>query len=143
VAATSVEDIGGNGMTTTHWDQFRGMDLYDGTGEKIGGFDTVYLDDETGQPEFLGIRTGFFGMNESFVPADSVQVRDGRLVTHFTKDEVKHTPNLSPSEYLTREEEEKLYGHFGRTYTPGTYRADPRAAESVRLRRYIWIDSDS
>jgi len=130
-------------MTTTHWDQFRGFDLYDGTGEKIGGFDTVYLDDETGQPEFLGIRTGFFGMNESFVPADSVQVRDGRLVTHHTKDEVKNTPNISPSEYLTREEEEKLYGHFGRAYTPWTHRNDPAVPDSVRLRRYIWIDSDS
>jgi len=126
--------------TSAHWDQFRGFDLYDGTGEKIGGFDSVYVDDETGQPEWLGIRTGFFGMNESFVPADSVQVRGGRLVTHYTKDVVKNSPNISPTDDLTRVEEEKLYGHFGLTYIPWSlgHGRTLDDDETVRLRKREW-----
>ena len=128
------------------WDDYRGFDLYDGTGEKIGGFGTVYLDDETGRPTFLGIRTGLFGMNESFVPADSVQVRDDRLVTHYTKDDVKSSPNVAPTDHLSRAEEEKLYSHFGRSYAPWSlgpdrirHDRDVVVAETVRLRRYVWI----
>ena len=41
-------------------------------------------------------------------------------------------PNLSPSEYLTREEEKKLQGHFGFSYTPWTPHNDPTDAEFVR-----------
>jgi len=46
----------------------------------------------------LGIRSALFGLPESFVPADSVEVRSDRLVTPFTKDEVKKF-----GEYLARE----------------------------------------
>jgi hypothetical protein len=116
------------------FDEYRRLDLCDGLGDKIGGFDTVYVDDETGQPEWLGIRTGLFGMNESFVPAGSVQVRGDRLVTHYTKGEVKDGPNISPTDHLTRADEENLYEYFGRSYAPWSG-PDQTVEETVRLRR--------
>ena len=45
-----------------------GQDVYDESGEKIGSAAEVYLDDETGQPEWVTVRTGLFGTKESFVP---------------------------------------------------------------------------
>ena len=133
---------------TTYWDDYAGFDLFDPNGDKIGGFDTVYVDDETGRPAWLGIRTGLFGMNESFVPADSVQVRGDRLITSYTKDEVKSSPTISPTDHLSRADEEKLYDYFGRTYAPWSYRPDPTgddrdevvAEETVRLRRHTWTE---
>ena len=38
-----------------------GQDVYDESGEKIGSAAEVYLDDETGQPEWVTVRTGLFG----------------------------------------------------------------------------------
>jgi sporulation protein YlmC with PRC-barrel domain len=46
-----------------------GQDVYDEAGEKIGSASEVYLDDETGQPEWVTVRTGLFGTKESFVPS--------------------------------------------------------------------------
>src|SRR5688500_16423709 len=37
-----------------------GQDVYDESGEKIGSAAEVYLDDETGQPEWVTVRTGLF-----------------------------------------------------------------------------------
>ena len=45
-----------------------GQDVYDESGDKIGSAAEVYLDDETGQPEWVTVRTGLFGTKESFVP---------------------------------------------------------------------------
>ncbi|HEY8372100.1 MAG TPA: PRC-barrel domain-containing protein, partial [Pseudonocardiaceae bacterium] len=45
-----------------------GDEVYDANGEKIGKVGQVYLDDETGQPAWVTVRTGLFGMKESFVP---------------------------------------------------------------------------
>jgi hypothetical protein len=35
---------------------------------KLGTVGEVYLDDETGRPEWATVRTGMFGTKESFVP---------------------------------------------------------------------------
>ena len=45
-----------------------GRDVYGPDGEKIGSVAQVYQDDQTGQPAWLTVHTGLFGMNESFVP---------------------------------------------------------------------------
>ena len=55
-------------------DRVIGKDVYDEAGQKIGSASEVYLDDETGQPEWVTVRTGMFGTKESFVP-----IRDANL----------------------------------------------------------------
>ncbi|NED87350.1 PRC-barrel domain containing protein, partial [Streptomyces sp. SID11233] len=45
-----------------------GLDVYADDGEKIGGVDEVYLDDRTGRPEWVTVRTGLLGLREHFVP---------------------------------------------------------------------------
>ena len=43
-------------------------DAIDTDGEKIGTIFDVYIDNDTGQPEWLAITTGLFGTNVSFAP---------------------------------------------------------------------------
>ncbi len=50
-----------------------GQTVYSSSGEKIGDVGQVYLDDETQQPQFITVKTGLFGTNESFVPVNDVQ----------------------------------------------------------------------
>ena len=61
--------------------QLRGLQLIDRDGDKVGKIDEIYLDEQTGQPEWLAVNTGMFGSNVSFVPlaqatteGDSVRV---------------------------------------------------------------------
>jgi hypothetical protein len=41
---------------------------YDQAGQKIDQVATVYRDQATGEPEWLTVMTGLFGMKETFVP---------------------------------------------------------------------------
>ncbi|MEK8173262.1 PRC-barrel domain-containing protein [Streptomyces sp. M19] len=67
--------------------------VYDSEGAKIGEAKHVFVDDVTGEPDWVSVRTGLFGMNESFVPT-----RDARLVTDhlevaYPKSKVKDAPH--------------------------------------------------
>ena len=42
--------------------------VYDVDGNKIGDTRHVFLDDATGEPEWVSVKTGLFGTSESFVP---------------------------------------------------------------------------
>jgi sporulation protein YlmC with PRC-barrel domain len=48
-----------------HW---RGGTVVDRDGDKIGSIDEVYMDQDTGEPEWLAVKTGLFGTRLSFVP---------------------------------------------------------------------------
>ena len=96
-------------MESIDIDQLRGSDLYDQTGSKIGSIGEVYLDDQTNEPAFVTVNTGLFGMNETFVPYQSVS-RDGdNLVAPFEKSFVKDAPNIAADGSLTPEEEEEIF----------------------------------
>lgn len=43
-------------------------------GAKIGGVGQVYADHDTGQPNWVTVKTGLFDTRESFVPLEGVRV---------------------------------------------------------------------
>ena len=47
-----------------------GADVVDADGDKIGSIGQIYVDPASGQPNWATVKTGFFGMSESFVPLD-------------------------------------------------------------------------
>lgn len=63
--------------------------VYDSDGNKLGEAKHVFLDDATGQPEWVSIKTGIFGMNESFVPIKDATVVEDHLEVPFAKDKIK------------------------------------------------------
>jgi uncharacterized protein (TIGR02271 family) len=90
-----------------------GQDVYDESGEKIGSAAEVYLDDETGQPEWVTVRTGLFGTKESFVPIRNADVTDDGLRVPVSKDRVKDAPKIDADGHLSPEEEQELYRYYG------------------------------
>jgi len=45
-----------------------GHPVIDQAGDKIGKVSQIYVDEETGQPDWLAINTGMFKSRSSFVP---------------------------------------------------------------------------
>lgn len=84
-------------------------------GQKIGGIGELYVDDETNQPTWVTVKTGLFGMKESFVPLDGADLRGEDLVVPYTKDQVKDAPRIDPDGHLEPGEEDRLYKHYGRS----------------------------
>lgn len=90
-----------------------GGDVLDSTGDKIGAIGQLYVDDRSAQPSWVTVRTGLFGMRESFVPLDDATEDDNNIRVPYTKDQVKDAPNIDADEHLSPEEEEELYRHYG------------------------------
>lgn len=90
-----------------------GQDVYDTEGQKIGSASEVYLDDETGQPEWVTVRTGLFGTKESFVPIRDANLTDDGVRVAVSKDQVKDAPKIDTDGHLSPAEEEELYRYYG------------------------------
>ena len=90
-----------------------GQDVYDESGDKIGSASEVYLDDETGQPEWVTVRTGMFGTKESFVPIRDADLTDDGVRVPVSKTQVKDAPKIDTDGHLSPEEEQELYRYYG------------------------------
>jgi uncharacterized protein (TIGR02271 family) len=94
-------------------DRVIGRDVYDESGTKIGSASEVYLDDQTGQPEWVTVKTGLFGTKESFVPIRDADLTDDGVRVHVSKDKVKDAPKIDTDGHLSPQEEEELYRYYG------------------------------
>ncbi|SOD95131.1 DUF2382 domain-containing protein [Blastococcus haudaquaticus] len=90
-----------------------GQDVYDESGDKIGSAAEVYLDDETGQPEWVTVRTGMFGTKESFVPIRNADLTNDGLRVPVSKSKVKDAPKVDTDGHLSPQEEQELYRYYG------------------------------
>ncbi len=92
----------------------------DADGDKIGTIFDVYLDNQSGQPEWLAVNTGLFGSKVSFVPIDGAALVDDDVMVAYRKDQVKDAPKVDADGQLSPEEEQDLYRHYGRQPAPAT-----------------------
>ncbi|MCG7524737.1 PRC-barrel domain-containing protein, partial [Streptomyces sp. OfavH-34-F] len=92
-----------------------GLTVYDTEGEKIGNVGRVYVDDNTGRPDWITVKTGLFGMKESFVPLAGARRVGSDLHISHGKDQVKEAPRVDADAHLSVSEEEELYRHYGLT----------------------------
>src|SRR4051794_13124850 len=90
-----------------------GQDVYDQSGDKIGSAAEVYLDDETGQPEWVTVRTGLFGTKESFVPIRNADLTNDGVRVPVSKTQVKDAPKIDTDGHLSPQEEQELYRYYG------------------------------
>jgi uncharacterized protein (TIGR02271 family) len=93
--------------------RWHGRDLIDRDGDKIGSIGNVYIDDDTGQPAWLTVKTGLFGMRESFVPTAKARAEGDTVRVPYEKSHVKDAPNVDADGELSQEEESRLYRHYG------------------------------
>ncbi|WP_143666941.1 PRC-barrel domain-containing protein, partial [Streptomyces sp. rh207] len=96
-----------------------GLTVYDNDGEKVGSVGRVYVDDDTGKPDWVTVKTGLFGMKESFVPLAGARRVGSDLHLAHPKDSVKDAPRVDADAHLSVAEEEELYRHYGLTRKSG------------------------
>jgi uncharacterized protein (TIGR02271 family) len=104
----------------THAYEWRGREVVTADGDKVGKLEEVYLDTESGEPEWATVTTGLFGTKQSFVPLAQADPQGGRVVVPYSKDQVKDAPSVDPDGELSPEEESTLYTHYGVGRRTGT-----------------------
>jgi uncharacterized protein (TIGR02271 family) len=91
-----------------------------GTDGKLGTVGEVFLDDETGRPEWATVQTGLFGTKEAFVPLADADLSGRDLRVPYDKDKVKNAPHIASDGHLSPAEEEELYRYYGVGFGNGT-----------------------
>jgi uncharacterized protein (TIGR02271 family) len=91
---------------------WKGLNLHDNDGDKIGEIVDVYLDRQTNEPEWIAVKTGLFGSNVSFVPIREARGGGDGVTVPYEKSLVKDAPNAEADGELSPEEERRLYQHY-------------------------------
>jgi uncharacterized protein (TIGR02271 family) len=109
---------------------WRGREVVGEDGDKIGTLEEVYLDTDSGQPEWATVTTGLFGTKQSFVPLTNAEPSGGKVRVPYSKDQVKGAPSIDPDGELSTDEERSLYDHYGLA-SSGTSGSSGRGREPV------------
>jgi len=117
-----------------NWLERRVLDAKD---HEMGTADGIYVDDRTGDPTFLLVKGGHFGIHLHFVPLEGAElVGDDAIKVAWDTDTVNHAPKISADDHLSPEEEERLFDHYGLHFGERS-----TGAAVVVLRRWIVTSS--
>ena len=100
--------------------EWRGHDVVDAQGRKIGELEAVYVDTGTDLPSFATVKVGMPTRHRLvFVPLDQATVGPGYLKVCYDRKQVKDAPSIGIDGELPAGEEEAIFRHYGLAYEPG------------------------
>ena len=72
----------------------------------------MYLNDQTGHPDWITVNTGMFGMKENFAPLAGSSFNGEDLVLPYGKDVVKDSPDIADASHLDADEQQTLFSYY-------------------------------
>ena len=100
---------------------WRGHDVVDSEGHKIGELEAIYVDTTTDQPAFGTVKVGLPTRRRLvFVPLAGARVGPGYLKVAYAGKVVKDAPWIGTDGELPSGDEEAVFVHYGLSYQPGT-----------------------
>lgn len=85
---------------------------YDKTGDKLGSVKEVFADEQSGQPTFVEVNHGLFGMSSSLVPLRGHDFTGEELKLAFSKDRIENAPDFDSDKPLTPEAQADIFKHY-------------------------------
>src|SRR5215218_373262 len=102
--------------TVRNW---QGATMVDRDGDRVGAIDAIYVDDQSGQPEWALVNTGLFGTKTTFVPIAQATSSGDQVQVPYEKRLIKDAPRMDPDGHLSEAEEQELWRHYGLDYDTG------------------------
>jgi PRC-barrel domain len=100
--------------------EWRGNDVVDAQGHKIGVLEAVYVDTASDQPSFGTVTVGLPTRRRLvFVPLGNATVGPGYVKVPYDKKHVKGAPTIGTDGELRAGDEEAVFKHYGLAYEPG------------------------
>jgi len=94
--------------------EWPGRDVLDSDGERLGGVREIYLDRETGRPEWVLVDVE--GHDDRFVPLADAAVEASTIRVAHSADEIRKAPGIGSEPRIDQSEERRLYEHYGLGY---------------------------
>lgn len=92
--------------------------VVDQDGEKVGFLDQVYLDNTTGEPAWVTVRTGWFAGRRCFCPLVDAEMVATQIRLPYSLETIKGAPDISVDRHLTEDEEEQLLDYYAADQRP-------------------------
>ncbi len=111
---------------------WRSRKALDRDGDKLGTIEEIYLDAESGHPQWAAVKTGLLGSKLTFVPLEGARPQDDDVVLDWPKHVVKEAPSIDADGDLSPEGEDRLYDHYERYDTPEHHGGSATGGDSSR-----------
>jgi PRC-barrel domain len=119
--------------------EWRGRQVVDREGHKIGTFDEIYLDEGTNEPAWAAVKTGVFSRRRRVVPISAAEADGSQIRVPFTKDEVKSAPTIDSEGWVSERDQTAILRHYGLSdqAAPAAADADAPPQQHLRLKRHV------
>ena len=97
---------------------WKGQDVVDPAGAKLGKLEEVYYDAEVDRPAFAAVKAGTLTKHLTLTPLANASVGRDYLRVDVPKDRFKKAPSFDPDTELTVADEAATYEHYGVAYSP-------------------------
>src|SRR3954470_21677820 len=97
---------------------WRGQEVVDAAGEKLGKLEDVYYDGETDEPVFVAVKTGLVSKSLTLVPLLRASVGRDYVRVDRPKADFKKAPSFDTDSELSLADEAATYEHYSLEYTP-------------------------
>jgi hypothetical protein len=95
--------------------EWPGRDVLDSGGERLGGVREIYLDRETGRPEWVLVDVD--GDEARFVPLADASVESSSIRVAHSAQAIRSAPGIGSEPRIDQSEERRLYDHYGLGYS--------------------------
>ena len=120
---------------------WQGRQAHGRDGEKLGTIADIYLDRDTGEPEWAAIKTGLFGTKVSFAPLAEATQSGDVVKLPYDKAQLKNAPSAEADGELSQDEEAALYRHYGLNYSEAPSDSGLPTGQSARDRDPVGHDT--
>src|SRR3954467_936372 len=95
--------------------EWPGRDVLDSGGERLGGVREIYLDRETGRPEWVLVDVA--DDEARFVPLADASVESSQIKVAHSAAAIRSAPGIGSEPRIDQSEERRLYDHYGLGYS--------------------------
>ena len=100
--------------------EWRGHDVVDADGHKIGELEAVYVDTSTDLPSFATVKVGMPTRHRlAFVPLADAVVGPGYVKVSYDRKQVKDAHSIDTDGELPADDEASVFRHYGLPYQAG------------------------
>ena len=100
--------------------EWRGRDVVDSKGSKIGTLESIYVDTATDEASFATVTIGVPTRRRLvFVPLAGARVGPGYLKVGYPKNKVKGAPSIGTDGELAASDEPAVFQHYELSYQAG------------------------
>jgi hypothetical protein len=103
-------------LTVENLGDWRGQDVVDPAGDKVGKLEDVPYDARRDEPAFVSVKSGLIGKKLTLVPVAGASVTRAHVRVAHDKDQIKNAPNFDPDAELTSDDEASTHGYYGLDY---------------------------